>query len=109
MSWFHDLGKKVSSAAHRLGHKVTHAVHQGVKGVVKHSEDISRIAGKVGKVAGIVGKVASAALPFTAEIPILGEVVGAAAAGGKAIEKVSAAVQKGANLITAGKNTFKHY
>jgi len=29
--------------------------------------------------------------------------------GGKAIEKVSAAVQKGANLITAGKNTFKHY
>ena len=40
--------------------------------------------------------VAAAALPFTAEIPILGEVVAAAAAGGKLVQKGAGMAEKAA-------------
>tara|TARA_R110000803_G_scaffold153079_1_gene217994 strand:- start:169 stop:528 length:360 start_codon:yes stop_codon:yes gene_type:complete len=97
-SWVHKLGDKVSGAAHRVGNKIHHGIHQGAKYVVKHADAVSNIADKVSKIAGVVGKVASAALPFTAEIPIIGEVVGAAAAGGKIIERGASAVSKGAKI-----------
>tara|TARA_R110000824_G_scaffold85588_1_gene212601 strand:+ start:539 stop:901 length:363 start_codon:yes stop_codon:yes gene_type:complete len=97
-SWVHNLGGKISGEAHRVGNKIHHSVHQGAKFVAKHADAVSNIADKVSKVAGVVGKVASAALPFTAEIPILGEIVGAAAAGGKVIERGASAVSKGAKI-----------
>ena len=74
-----------------------------------------RIAKTVGDVAGVVGNVASAALPFTAAIPGVGEVVAGLAAGGKAIEGVSRVVQKGAGTarkadaaLRSGEAAFKH-
>ena len=47
-----------------------------VRLVDKIAPKVESVAGRVAQVAGVVGKVASAALPFTAEIPIVGEVVG---------------------------------
>jgi len=94
-SVFHSLGKKIGGAAHRVGAKLHHGLHQGAKFVAAHADQVANVADKVGKVAGVVGKVASAALPFTAEIPGVGEVVAAAAAGGKVIER-------GANMVSRG-------
>ena len=97
-SFLHKLGGKVSGAAHRVGNKIHHGIHQGAKFVAKNADAVSNIADRVSQVAGVVGKVASAALPFTAEIPIVGEIVGAAAAGGKVIERGASAVSRGAKI-----------
>ena len=97
-SWLHKLGNKVGGAAHRVGVKLRHGAHQGAKFVSKHADQVANVSDTSGKVAGVVGKVASAALPFTAEIPVVGEVVGGLAAGGKVIEKGAKAVSKGAKV-----------
>ena len=80
------LGDKIVSGVKRVGHKVGEVasavgkkVTEGAKYVVDHAGDIKDIAGKVEKVAGVVGRAATSALPFTAEIPIIGEVVGGVA------------------------------
>ena len=97
-SFVHSLGHKISDAGHRIGQKIRHGAHQGAKFISKHADQVAKVSDVVGKVAGVVGKVASAALPFTAEIPIVGEVVAGAAAGGKVIEKGAKAVSKGAKI-----------
>lgn len=97
-SFVHNLGHKISDAGHRIGQKIRHGAHQGAKFVSKHADQVSKVANVVGKVAGVVGKAASAALPFTAEIPVVGEIVAGAAAGGKVIEKGAKAVSKGAKI-----------
>ena len=97
MGWWSRLGDKVVSGVGSIGKKVAHGVSVGVKAVghavktaedyvIDHSEAITNVADKVGDIAGKVGDVASivakgaeSALPFTAEIPIVGEVVGGVA------------------------------
>lgn len=96
MGWWHNLGNKVSGVAHSLSHKVKDVVRTGEKFVDKHAEQIADVAHKVGEVAGTVGNVAAAALPFTAEIPIVGEVVAGLAAGGKLLQKGAGMAEKGA-------------
>lgn len=88
------LGHKISAGAARLGQKI----HE-------KSGQVARIAQKVGDVAGVVSKVATAALPFTAEIPVVGEVVAGTAAvskgvqlGAKAVSRVSKVVGGAARL-----------
>tara|TARA_R110000823_G_scaffold14275_1_gene47184 strand:+ start:208 stop:570 length:363 start_codon:yes stop_codon:yes gene_type:complete len=98
VSFVNNLGGKVADAGHRLGKQIHHGLHQGAKFVNKHADQVASAASKVGKIAGVVGKVASMALPFTAEIPIIGEVVGAAAAGGKAVEKAANLIERGAKV-----------
>ena len=100
-SFVHNLGHKIQDAGHRLGNKVRHGLHEGAKFVAKHADVVADAASKVGKVAGVVGKVASAAIPFTAEIPVVGEVVAGVAAGAKGAQMATNAIQKGARI--AGK------
>ena len=47
---------------------------------------VEKAADKIGKVAGAVGSAAAMATPFTAEIPVVGEVVAGVAAGAKAVD-----------------------
>ena len=93
-----SIGKKISHGASRLGHKV-HQVSGEVHNIASKVADVS---GKVAKVAGVVSKVATAALPFTAEIPIVGEVVGGVAAGSKAVQGVATGVNKVAGMVDRG-------
>ena len=95
------LGQKISSGAHRLGHKI----HEASAGVHRIAQKVGDVAGKVEKVAGVVSKVATAALPFTAEIPVVGEVVAGTAAvskgvqlGAKGVGRVSKVVGGAARL-----------
>lgn len=101
MGWFHDLGNKVSGAVHTLGKKIHKAGNKAGKFIHKVAPKIESVAQTIADDAGIVGDVAEAALPFTAEIPILGEVVGAVAAGGKAVSEVAQGVEYGAELAEA--------
>lgn len=97
-SFVHNLGGKIKDAGHRIGNKIHHGLHEGSKFVSAHADQVANVASKVGNVAGVVGKVASAALPFTAEIPVVGEVVGGLAAGGKAVEKAANLIERGARV-----------
>ena len=115
MGWFSSLGNRISGAVHSIGNKVKSVVKVGRKFVHDHAGQIEKIAKTVGDVAGVVGNVASAALPFTASIPGVGEVVGGLAAGGKAIQGAARMVQKGAGIarkadaaLTSGEAAFKH-
>ena len=115
MGWFSSLGNRISGAVHSIGNKVKSVVKVGRKFVHDHAGQIEKVAKTVGDVAGVVGNVASAALPFTAAIPGVGEVVGGLAAGGKAIEGAARMVQKGAGTarkaeaaLTSGEAAFKH-
>ena len=93
------IGQKIHDGANRIGTKVK----QGANYVVEHSEKIKSVADKVGDIAGKVGKVSSViakgaetALPFTAEIPIVGEVAGLAEGGSGA----SSLIGKGAKGVS---------
>ena len=97
-SFVHSLGGKIKDAGHRVGNKIHHGIHTGAKFVAAHADQVADVASKVGNVAGVVGKVASAALPFTAEIPGVGEVVAGAAAAGKAVEKAANVIERGARV-----------
>jgi len=115
MGWFSSLGNRISGAVHSIGNKVKSVVKVGRKFVHDHAGQIERIAKTVGDVAGVVGNVASAALPFTAAIPGVGEVVAGLAAGGKAVEAGSRWVQKGAGTarkaeaaLTSGEQAYRH-
>ena len=92
------LGQKISSGAGRLGHKI----HEASAGVHRLASKVADVSGKVAKVAGVVSKVATAALPFTAEIPIVGEVVGGVAAGSKAVQGIATGVNRVAKLVDRG-------
>jgi len=98
MGFFSRLGHKISTGAHRLGHKI----HEASAGVHRIAHKVADVSGKVAKVAGVVSKVATAALPFTAEIPIVGEVVGGVAAGSKAVQGIATGVNKVAKFVDRG-------
>ena len=95
------LGQKISTGAARLGQKI----HEKSGQVARIAQKVGDVAGKVEKVASVVNKVATAALPFTAEIPVVGEVVAGTAAiskgvqlGAKGVGRVSKVVGGAARL-----------
>jgi|TARA_R110001583_G_scaffold74274_1_gene205806 hypothetical protein len=88
------LGSKITHEVHRIGHKI----HNHAGQIHRIASKVSDVAGQVGKVAGVVGKVASAALPFTAEIPLVGEAVGGVALGAKAVGGASRLIGRGAKV-----------
>tara|TARA_Y100001951_G_C11239481_1_gene239606 strand:- start:287 stop:667 length:381 start_codon:yes stop_codon:yes gene_type:complete len=98
-----DLGKKAVGAVGSGLKAVGHAARVGVKYAVDHAGDIANIAGKVDKIAGVVGKAATSALPFTAEIPIVGELVGGVAAASKVVGAGARGVQRVAGAVDKGK------
>lgn len=107
------LGDKIVSGVKRVGHKVGEVasavgkkVEQGAKWAVDHAGDIKNVAGKVEKIAGVVGKAATSALPFTAEIPIVGEVVGGVAGLAKGVEAGARGVGKVAGMVERGKQAY---
>ena len=115
MGWWSALGNRISGAVHSLGSKAASVVKRGRKFVHDHAAQIERVSKVVGDVAGVVGNVATAALPFTAGIPGVGEVVGGLAAGGKAVEAGARWVQKGAGTarkaeaaLTSGEEAYRH-
>ena len=102
MGWFHDLGNKVSGAVHTLGKKIHKAGNKAGKFIHKVAPKIESVAQTIADDAGIVGDIAEAALPFTAEIPILGEVVGAVAAGVEYGAELAEAATRGIERVSAG-------
>lgn len=94
MSFFHDLGSKISGAAHRLGVKASKTLKTGTKFVAKHADAVADVAGVVGNVAGI----AAAGLAATG----VGAPVAAALAGVSAGAKV---IEKGSRLAGTAANT----
>lgn len=101
MGFFSRLGHKIHHAAARVGHKI----HEGAESVHRMAHKVADVSGKVAKVAGAVSKVATAALPFTAEIPIVGEVVGGVAAGSRAVQGVATGVNRVAKAVDLGART----
>eukprot|EP01050_Picozoa_sp_SAG11_P052606 SAG11_NODE_30570_length_299_cov_3.195000_1_plen_90_part_10 len=63
----------IKGGAQRLGHKVHEGVDAGIRLMDHVAPAVERAANKVSQVAGAVGTAASMAIPFTAEIPIVGE------------------------------------
>ena len=86
------FGKKQLGSSQ--GKKEESIFKKGWKWVGTHADPIKKAADSVASVAGTIGDVAAAALPFTAEIPIVGEVVAGAAAGGKLIQAGAKGVSK---------------
>lgn len=103
MGWWSRLGKKIASGVSTLGKKVASGVKAGVKWGYDHAEQIADIAGKVDKVAGVVGKAATSAIPWTAEIPIIGEIVAGTAGAAKVVGSAAKGVQRVAGAVSKGK------
>ena len=98
MGFFQRLGHKVSRGVHRLGHKI----HEEAGVVHRVAQKVGEVAGKVGKVAGMVNKVSRGALPFVAEIPVVGELDAGIVAGSGAVAGASKIVKRGAKAVDAG-------
>ena len=94
MGWWSSLGNAVSGAVSYIGNKAKSVVRVGRKFVHDHAATIEKVAKTVGDVAGVVGNVASAALPFVAAVPGVGEVVAGVAAGAKIAQYGARGVQK---------------
>jgi len=115
MGWFSSLGTNIKATAASIGQKVRGVAKVGRKFVHDHAAQIERVSKTIGDVAGVVGNVASAALPFVAAVPGVGEVVGGLAVGGKAVEAGARWVQKGAGTarkaeaaLTSGEEAYRH-
>ena len=117
MGWFTRLAKKAVSGVADLGKKAVGAVGSGLKAVggaaragVKwasdHAEQIGDNAGKVEKVAGVVGKAATSAIPWTAEIPIVGEIVAGTAGAAKVVQGAAGGGQRVAGAVSKGKKAI---
>tara|TARA_R110000822_G_scaffold14914_5_gene51972 strand:+ start:1377 stop:1700 length:324 start_codon:yes stop_codon:yes gene_type:complete len=98
MGFFSRLGNKISGGAHRLGHKI----HKASGDIHRIAHKVSDVAGKVANVAGVINKVSTLALPFTAEIPILGEVVAGTAAVSKGVQLGARGISKVAKYVDRG-------
>ena len=107
MGWFGRLGNAIVGGVQKLGHAAHQGIDSAVRLVDKVAPKVEAIASKVAMGASIVGKVASAALPFTAEIPIVGEVVGGIAAGARVVQGVAKGVKKGAQFAEMASDKVK--
>ena len=98
-----SLGQKISGGFSRLGHKVSDGARAGVKWGVSHSEDIADISGTIAGGAEAVAKGAEMALPFTAEIPIIGEAVAGTAVAAEGVGALAGYVSVGATAVSKAK------
>lgn len=89
--------KQAKGGLHDYGKKQSSTFAKGAKAVGENAGHLADIADSVGGVAGMVGNVAGMALPFTAAIPGVGEIVAGVAAGGKAIQYGAGMVSKAAH------------
>jgi hypothetical protein len=107
MGWLSRLGNSIKGGAQRLGHKVHESVDAGIRLMDHVAPVVEKAADKVSKVAGAVGSAAAMATPFTAEIPIVGEVVAGVAAGAKAVQGLATGAKRGAQFIEKASSTAK--
>jgi methyl-accepting chemotaxis protein len=107
MGWLNRLGNAIKGGAQRLGNKVHEGVDAGIRLMDKVAPVVDKVAGKVSSVAGRIGSVAGMAVPFTAEIPIVGEAVAGVAAGAKAVQAAAAGAKRGAQFIERASSTAK--
>ena len=107
MGWLTRLGNSIKGSAQRLGNKVHESVDAGIRLMDHVAPVVEKAADKIGKVAGAVGSAASMAIPFTGEIPVVGEVVAGVAAGAKAVQGLAAGAKRGAQFVEKASSTAK--
>ena len=107
MGFFGRLAHKEARGIARLGHKVSHEAHRLAVKVQPIAHKVASVSGNVAKVAGVVSKAATSALPFTAEIPLVGEAVGGIAASSKALQIGSRGVGRVAGMIDKGSRVLR--
>ena len=98
MGWLNRLGSAITSGGQRLGHAVHQAGDAAVRLIDHVAPVVERAAGKVANVAGTIAKGAAMAIPFVQEVPVVGAVVDAVAAGAKAVQGAALGVRKGAQF-----------
>ena len=108
MGWLTRLGNSIKGGAQKLGNAVNHGVDAAVRLADHVAPVVERVAHKAKQVAGAVGTAASMAIPFTAEIPIVGEAVAGVAAGAKAVQGLAAGAERGAKFIEKASGTVKN-
>ena len=102
-SYVSRLGDKISGGFSRLGHKVSEGTRAGVKWGIKHSGEIADISQKIEYGAEAVAKGAEMALPFTAEIPLVGEAVAGTAGLAEGVGALAGYVGVGATAVSKAK------
>lgn len=107
MGWLSRIGNAIKGGVQKLGHKVHQGVDAGIRLMDKVAPVVDKVAGKVSSAAGFVGNLAGASLPFTAEIPVVGEAVTGVVAGAKAVQGLAAGVKRGAQFIEKASSTAK--
>jgi hypothetical protein len=107
MAWYNRLGSAIVGGVQHLGQAVHHGVDSAVRLVDRVAPKVEKVANTIGRGAAVVGKIATAAIPFTAEIPVVGEVVGAVAAGAKAVQGISKGVVAGAKFAERAADVVK--
>jgi len=107
MGWLSRLGNSIKGGAQRLGQKVHESVDAGIRLMDHVAPVVEKAANRVSKVAGAIGSAAAMAVPFTAEIPIVGEAVAGVAAGAKAVQGLAAGAKRGAQFIERASSTAK--
>ena len=68
---------------------------------------VEGLAGKVATGAGVVGRMAGIGALATAEVPVVGEVLGGISAGAKAVQRGAMAVKRGAQFAGKASSTAK--
>ena len=94
------FGKKQSHAT-PYGKKQESIFKKGFKWIGKSSAPIKSAADSVADVSGTIGNIAATALPFTAEIPVVGELVGGAAVLGKGVQYAAKGVSSVAGTASS--------
>ena len=107
MGWLNRLGSAITGGVQKLGHKVNESVDAGIRLMDKAAPVVEKAANRVSQVAGAIGSGAAMAIPFTAEIPIVGEAVAGIAAGAKAVQGLAAGAKRGAQFIEKASSTAK--
>ena len=105
MGWMSRLGKSIVGGVQKLGTAVHHGVDAAVRLTDKVAPVVERVASQVARGAAVVGKVAGAAIPFTQEIPVVGEMVDAVAAGAKMVQGAATGVKRGAKFVQGAAHT----
>lgn len=102
MGWTTRLGKSIAGGAQKLGGAVYNGVDAAVRLVDSVAPAVERVASTIESGAARFGKAATVATMLTAEIPVVGEVVGAAAAAARSVQGAAATVKRGAQFAQSG-------
>ena len=107
MGWFSRIGSAIKGGVQKLGHAVHHGVDQATRLVDKIAPKVETIANKVASGAGVVGRMAGIGALATAEVPVVGEVLGAISGGAKVVQGAAMAVGRGAQFAKKASSTVK--